>query len=124
VATFFSGLEGGDYIITQTNKQDYYDVSDGDRGSDLCKITISGVRGGLECTENDFVDELLLAIKGDVKEDTNNDDIGDTNVANVTIRLLDKNKVLLKTTTTDISGNYNFPNIAPDQYCTLWPRRI
>lgn len=72
----FSCLEGGDYMVTRTHNQDYYDVLYCGGGSDLSKITISGVRGGQECTKND-------------------DDIGDTNIANVTIRLLDKNKVLL-----------------------------
>ena len=58
----------------------------------------------------------LFAVNGSVKEDTNDDDLGDLNIPAVTITLLDANKDVLRTTATDSSGNYKFADVDPGTY--------
>ena len=64
----------------------------------------------------------LGAISGSVTADINNDDLGDSPLAGVTLALLDSdgNPVLVGgnpvTTTTDASGNYRFDNLPPGNY--------
>jgi hypothetical protein len=85
--------------VKQQNKPSYSDVSDADGGSDLSSISVSGVVGGNEYTLRNFVDELLVTPSGKVLEDINNDDSGDVIIPNVVISLLDKNNVVIRTTT-------------------------
>ncbi len=54
-----------------------------------------------------------------VFEDQNGDgkqDAGDTNLAGVTVKLLDASNTVLTTTTTDSNGLYSFGNLPPGQY--------
>ncbi|MCP2728672.1 SdrD B-like domain-containing protein, partial [Limnofasciculus baicalensis] len=64
---------------------------------------------GGNSTGNNFVDERLGTISGNVKEDIDNNDSGDVNLSGVTIELLSGTTVIASTTT-DASGNYSFTN--------------
>ncbi|KAI2501567.1 oxidoreductase [Fragilaria crotonensis] len=112
----FQNVDAGDYFVIEQNPTYYYDVKDQDGGPNLSKISVFGVLGGDEHRNKDFVDELLLIISGNVKEDTNNDDVGDVSLANVVIALLDGNLNVIKTTVTDTSGNYKFDSLVPGKY--------
>ena len=72
---------------------------------------------------NDFVDEKLGSISGNVTSDDNNDDIGDTNLEGVTVELLDGNSDPILdennapiTATTDAAGNYSFTDLPTGEY--------
>ena len=56
------------------------------------------------------------SITGNVSADTNNDNTGDKNIANVTLELYDNNGVKVATTKTDANGNYSFNDLIPGNY--------
>jgi hypothetical protein len=58
---------------------------------------------------------------GNVKEDIDNDDDGDNNLAGVLIALLDADKDVLRTTLTDSSGDYKFVDVEPGLYFVKRP---
>ncbi|WP_287308981.1 MULTISPECIES: SdrD B-like domain-containing protein, partial [unclassified Okeania] len=58
----------------------------------------------------------LSSISGNVSEDTDNDDTGDVNLANVTVELLDDQDTVIATTTTDVDGNYEFNDLEAGDY--------
>ena len=89
--------------MEETNPPGYDDVSDVD-GGDPNTITVTiGGDSPLDSTGNDFVDEVekLGSISGNVKEDTNDDDIGEVDIPAVTITLEDSTGVTVATTVTD-----------------------
>ncbi len=111
----FTNLEAGNYGVRQINLTGYSDVSD---TSGLLKDSIISVTltPGQDSTGNNFVDEQFASISGTVTEDTNNDDSGDTNLANVTVELLDNTGAVIATTTTDTNGDYSFADVLPGDY--------
>lgn len=58
-------------------------------------------------------------VRGSVKADTNNDNIGDSPLSNVTINLKDLNGNIVATDVTDVSGNYEFLNVPVGQYILM-----
>ena len=112
----FSDVAPGNYTVEETNLSDYGDVSDSDGtgSNDNNTIAVSLSPGGIS-TGNDFVDEQGV-ISGTVQADTNNDDIGDTALANVTITLKNDLGGTVATTTTDNTGSYTFANIPSGTY--------
>ncbi|MEL6910708.1 MAG: SdrD B-like domain-containing protein, partial [Cyanobacteria bacterium J06598_4] len=112
----FKDLVAGNYQVVQTNlTTDYGDVrdADGDTNNSLNQIDIT-LAAGQTSINNDFVDELGH-ISGNVKVDDDNDDLGDRNLAEVTIRLI-SGGTEIATTTTDSNGNYAFDDVLPGTY--------
>jgi large repetitive protein len=60
--------------------------------------------------------EPLGSIAGNVKEDVDMDEIGDRNIPNVLIQLLDRTGFMIKSTVTDSNGNYLFTDLTADIY--------
>ncbi|MBK6499426.1 MAG: carboxypeptidase regulatory-like domain-containing protein [Saprospiraceae bacterium] len=58
-------------------------------------------------------------IRGNVTADTNNDNVGDTPLANVTINLKDLAGNIVATDVTDASGNYEFLNVPAGEYTIM-----
>lgn len=94
----------------------------------------------MNSTGNNFVDEWLAfpsskpsfvlssqpsmdlrigSIAGNVKEDTDNDDIGEVNLPGVLISLLDTTGSVIATTLTDTAGNYLFSDLPFSTYRVL-----
>jgi protocatechuate 3,4-dioxygenase beta subunit len=122
----FNNLAPVNYLVKQTNLDDYQDVSDKDGGADLNSIAVTVTKDETN-SGNDFVDEKLGAIAGTVLKDTNNDNIGDSPVGGVSLELLDSSGnpidsnsslagVQPTTTTTNAGGSYSFGNLPPGTY--------
>jgi hypothetical protein len=56
------------------------------------------------------------SISGNVKEDSDGDLIGDINLSTVSIQLLDRFGVVVRSTVTDSDGNYFFSGVPADLY--------
>jgi len=91
-----------------SGKTDAFAVSAGEN--------IYSVDAGMSENQN----QQQLGSMGDfVFDDTNHDgmqDSGEEGIPNVTVKLLDSNKNVLQTTTTDQNGNYIFTNLASGNY--------
>ncbi|MFO1065992.1 MAG: SdrD B-like domain-containing protein [Pirellulales bacterium] len=78
------------------------------------------LRSGLSGVEYDFGELLPGSIAGRVIVDTNGnciiDAVGEQPLAGVKIELLDHNGQVLQTTFTDSNGEYQFLNLAPNEY--------
>jgi hypothetical protein len=112
----FTNLAPGNYEVKETNLTDYTDVSDADGtgSNDINTIDVSLSPGEID-SGNDFVDERGL-ISGKVQADTDNNNVGDTPLANVTLTLKDNNGDVVDTTTTDANGDYSFTDLASGTY--------
>ena len=64
-------------------------------------------------------DPILGSISGNVKEDINNDDIGDINLVTVRIDLLDSTGMIVATRFTDVNGNYVFNDLPMGSYTVV-----
>ncbi|HID27327.1 MAG TPA: hypothetical protein EYP22_05825, partial [Methanosarcinales archaeon] len=113
------------------------DVSENEGGADddqpdngVTNSIAATVDAGEEDTANDFVEEDIKGSwSGNVSEDTNNDDIGDTPISGVLITLyLDDNAngildsgetTIVGSTTTDSSGDYIITGLTPDYYIAV-----
>ncbi len=133
----FPNLPAGDYLVTTMDPNGADSVSDEDESNDgdlgdtdtTVDNTIDVTLGPDEDdTDNNFVDELLSSIAGDVTEDLDNDDNGDTPISGVTIELYedtDGDGVLdpaelaagpIATDVTDANGEYEFTDLPADDY--------
>ncbi|MEO1801123.1 MAG: SdrD B-like domain-containing protein, partial [Cyanobacteria bacterium J06629_2] len=108
----FTNITPGEYTVEQVNLTGYGDVSDRD-GENLNQTILTLSAGATE-TAN-FVDELGR-ISGNVTSDDDNDDLSDTNLANVTVELLDGDGNLVQTALTDVQGNYEFQDLLAGDY--------
>ena len=125
----FVGVPPGDYIIMETDPSGYQDISDEDISIDA--VDTDGADGTVDDmipvtiipseddTDNNFVEEQLASISGTVLADTDNDDIGNDPIANVTIQLKDLSGVVVATQTTDALGVYEFTGIEPGEYILM-----
>jgi len=121
----FINLPAGDYTVEETQPAEYQDVSDqdespdGDAGdSDTTvdnSIAVTTLPGEADM-DNDFVEEGLTSIWGDVTEDTDGDGTGDAPIAGVTITLKDANGVVVNTAVTDADGKYDFVGLPAGDY--------
>ncbi len=120
---YFGGLPAGTYTIVQNDlalPAEFTDVMDGDETLD--GDPTDGVMNqddsipviltpGEDDTANDFIEEQLGSISGDVTEDTDNDDIGDAPLGGTTVTLIDKTTgatvatMLTNATPTDLDGD-------------------
>jgi len=119
----FPELPAGDYVVEEIQPPLYSDVSEGNPFpspnpptfvlDNLIPVTLSP---GEISTDNNFVEELLGSISGNVGEDVNNDDLPEIPIVGVTIYLLDTFGNLLSTTLTDNAGDYEFTNLPTGTY--------
>ncbi|MFN5514571.1 MAG: SdrD B-like domain-containing protein [Cyanobacteriota bacterium] len=109
----FVDFEPGVYVVQQINLTGYSDVSDGD-GGDPNEITVTLAPGQIN-SGNNFIDEQLGEISGQVFEDTDGDDIGDFELANVTVTLL-QNGAIVTSAVTDSNGGYVFADLTAGAY--------
>jgi len=128
----FEDLTPGIYTVTEEDPDGFTSVNDSD-GGDPNSIQVD--LGPAENSEdNDFVDEALGSISGNVSEDTDGDEIGDEPLDGVIVNLLDENGNVIATDTTDANGDYNFPDLPagdytvvemdPDGYDSVTPNEI
>jgi len=104
----------GKYELIEYTPKGYVDVKDSDGGSPN-EISVDVTR--TDSPMNEFVDKRLLGfISGTVKEDTNNDNIGDLVLPSVLIMLKDMNNQVIGTTLTDSNGFYIFSRVAPGNF--------
>jgi hypothetical protein len=92
------------------------DGNDGTTPNDMIPVTVTA---GEADNDNNLVEEQTANIRGNVTADTNNDNVGDSPLANVTINLKDLAGNIVATDVTDASGNYEFLNVAPGQYTIM-----
>ena len=113
----FSNLNPGDYQVRETNLNGYGDVSDRN-GGDLNVISVNLTQGETD-SGNDFVDEELGALSGNVSQDTTGNRQRDTLIEGVTLTLVDDAGNTVGETETDESGNYSFDNLSPGIYTVV-----
>ena len=128
----FEDLLAGDYTVRQTNLDGYGDVNELDRNrtsasdtdletaeADNDNLLTVALAPGETDRGNDFIDEELGSLSGNVSEDTTGDGLGDRAIANVTLTLLNDAGANIGTVTTDAEGNYSFENLAPGVYTVV-----
>jgi len=128
----FINLPPRDYQVRETQPTGYGSVSDKDGGNlDLIGDgALISVTAGATNTGNDFVEEQLGSISGQVRYDVDNDgDLTDpdSGITTVTVGLYtDPNGdgdpsdgVLITSVQTDASGNYIFNNLPPGNYVVM-----
>ena len=121
----WDGLEvNAPFIIEEIQPAAYTSVSadaggaDDDRPDtgDINKIHADLV-GGEADMRNDFVETRVGQICGNVKIDTNNDGLGDTDFTGITtIDLYDSENKLVRIITTSINGDYCFESLPAGEY--------
>jgi protocatechuate 3,4-dioxygenase beta subunit len=124
----FTGISAGHYRISESQPAGYLEDSDADGGdpSLIGNVTPITLVGGAAVTGRNFVEEQAAAITGFVRNDTDNDGIGDAGLA-ITLTLLDINGepvdgnpllpgVQLITATTQPNGSYIFADLRPGTY--------
>ncbi|MGL5940608.1 MAG: DUF4347 domain-containing protein, partial [Waterburya sp.] len=112
----FTGLANGNYVVVQTQPVGYTSVTDID-GTNNNKIPVTVA--GANVTAQNFLEETLGSLSGQVSEDTTGDGVGDTSLENVELTLIDSNGNTVATTTTDADGNYSFADLTPGDYTVI-----
>ncbi len=104
----FADLPAKTYNVVQTNlDESYSDVT-----ANIIEITLAP---GQASDGNNFVDEKLGSISGQVLVDTDNDSTGDRPIKKVTVELQNADGNVA-TTTTLADGSYNFANVPVGTY--------
>jgi len=120
----FTNLVPGSYYVKVQEPTGYrvtlQNSGSDDKDSDIDKQSYRTVTIVLRSPDDNMTLDAgfykLGRITGSVTKDTNNDNIGDVNLSNVTITLKDLNGNTIMTTTTDIQGLYAFENVEPGSY--------
>ena len=114
----FFDLLAGNYVVVESNLPGYIDVFDvfGNPLDNIVNVTLTG---GENKTDQDFVDRLVGSISGSVKEDLNNDDVGDADLSGVTLTLVDSAGTVIATTVTDSAGKFTFDDIPVGNYTVV-----
>ncbi len=112
----FENLISGCYTLTEVDPSGYHSVKDMDSKNDN---NISLVLGDSDISAQIFIDEPLRTVSGNVKADTNFDEIVDTPLEAVTIELFAFDGALLDTVQTDANGAYQFSTLTPGTYTII-----
>jgi SdrD B-like domain/Prealbumin-like fold domain len=134
----FTGLAPGNYVIFETQPSGYVNINDGDVIADLvtspadaANVTTDDsisvrLSAGETDSGNNFLERQPPSISGFVREDTDNDGVGDLPISGVVLTLTDSlgNPILGPgglqiQVTTGPNGAYIFPNLAPGIYGVL-----
>ncbi|MBK7701159.1 MAG: hypothetical protein IPJ39_21755 [Saprospiraceae bacterium] len=105
----FLNVAPGQYTIMEVQPTGYNSVSDvdatpdpdgndGTTPNDMIPVTVTA---GENDNDNNLVEEQTGSIRGTVTKDTNNDNVGDSPLANVTINLKDPAGNIVATDVTD-----------------------
>ncbi len=112
----FENLISGCYTLTEIDPEGYHSIKDMDSENDN---NISLTLGDSDISDQEFVDEPLLTISGNVKADTNFDESVDVPVNDVRIELFAFDGELLDSVQTDENGEYRFSSVTPGTYTII-----
>ena len=124
-AYLFEGLKPDSYYVT-VQKPQHYSMTSKDVGSDdsidsdFNTSTLQSDTVVLVSPEDNLSIDAgfykLANITGEVTEDTDNDDAGDTALGGVTIELRDADGNVVETNITDSDGKFEFLDVEPGRY--------
>lgn len=116
----------GEYLVEQSDAENYRSVSDADSSDDgdtntninsnnnQIPLTLGAAESDID---NNFIDELPGSISGSVLQDNDGDELGDEGIENVLLILADSNgNPVGIQVRTDEQGNYQFNDISPGEY--------
>ena len=113
----FTDLRPGTYTVRETDLAGWYSTADVYGPNDnLVSVTLTL---GQTSTGNNFYDTQKASIGDFVWEDTNGNgqqDIGETGLSGVVVRLYGTNGVVAGVTTSTVSGTYAFTNLTAGSY--------
>ena len=122
----FADIAPGNYVLMQTDSVGYIDLFDEDESidaidtdgadgviNDMIPVTLTA---GENDADNNFVEEQLGSILGNVSLDSDNDDIGDLPFSNIIIILEDAVGTEVSRDTTDAAGDFGFLDVEPGTY--------
>jgi len=119
----FTGLVPGTYSVFETQPTGYYQLGNmaGSVGGTVVGDLISQVvlQSGTDAVNYDFCEALPGELSGRVWADPQGDcdwSTGGIPLSGVVIELLDSNNNVIRTTTTDVNGQYKFTDLAPGTY--------
>jgi serine-aspartate repeat-containing protein C/D/E len=119
----FTGLVPGTYSVHEIQPAGYYDLGNhaGSVGGTVIGDLITQIvlQSGTDAVNYDFCEALPGEISGRVWADPQGDcnwSTGGIPLSGVTIELLDANNNVIRTTTTDVNGQYKFTDLAPGTY--------
>ncbi len=120
----FQGLPPSTYGVHVVTPAGYFAADDhvGSAGGTMVDISTLGnvvLTSGVHGLDYDFCEALPVGISGHVRTDVNGDcqtDPNATPIAGVTVQLLDANGAVLKTTSTNAQGEYDFAGLPPATY--------
>jgi uncharacterized surface anchored protein len=130
----FTDLPPGNYTLTETNPpnfpddvSDYDEIADDNNKTDLGdtgftppdNVIMVVIDAGESDRGNNFVDTALGNISGNVKEDIDNNDIGDDPLSSVLMTLQDSSGQPIRTTQTDSNGFYTFVDVPDGVYFVI-----
>lgn len=119
----FDGLRGGEYTIFETQPAGYLQGGQvlGSAGGTVLGVDLMSVslEPGQSAVDYLFCEYQPGTIQGTVWSDQNQDQVFDANeqpISEVSIKLLDENGNVIRTTKTDVQGKYSFGELPPGIY--------
>ncbi len=119
----FTGLMPGTYGVNEIQPTGYYDLAThiGSAGGIKSGNTVSQIllSSGTDAVNYNYCEAVPGEISGRVWADPQGDcnwATGGIALSGVVIELLDQNGVVIRTTTTDVNGQYKFTDLAPGTY--------
>ncbi|MCA9139210.1 MAG: carboxypeptidase regulatory-like domain-containing protein, partial [Planctomycetales bacterium] len=119
----FDGIRGGQYTIFEVQPQGYLQGGQtlGSAGGAVLGVDLMSVslEPGQAAVDYLFCEYQPGTIEGTVWSDKNQDQVFDPNevpISEVSIKLLDENGVVIRTTKTDLQGRYSFGELPPGIY--------
>ena len=114
----FPGLTPGTYTVVETDPDGYISTGDVDGAND--NTIVANVGAGENVVDQDFFDQALGSISGNVWNDENGNGVndGEPSLPDVTVCLLQGDSQVA-CTTTDSNGDYTFPDVPPGDYTVV-----